>query len=178
VIVSPGLWTWRAFYPDYARAFANVAAFADAGKRAHALGCVAAAWGDGGAENLRENNWPGYAFAAAAAWEADAPAMDPFLRRFAAAQYGTDAPALARVEASLGSQEFESLGWNGRLYHRALPVRARSEHWVERMQTLRIEMDLARRDLAAAGPAPLDADQPRRASARAVTPTSPVGSCC
>jgi hypothetical protein len=149
VMVSPGLWTWRTFYPNYASGFSNVASFAQAGKRERALGCVTAAWGDGGAENLRENNWAGYAFSAAASWEQDAPPADSFLRRFVVAHYGIDSPELARAERLLGWQEFENVGWAGRLYHRPLPVRARPQRWVERMNTLDADMRQVQQDLAA-----------------------------
>ena len=151
VIVSPGLWTWRTFYPNQVSAFRSVAAFARAGKRAGATGCVAAAWGDDGAENLRENNWAGYAFTAAAAWESDSPAPAPFLRRFVAAHYGADSPALARAEALLGTQEFEGVGWAGRLYHRAPAVRPRQDSTVVRMKALAADMREVERDLSAAG---------------------------
>lgn len=149
VIVSPGLWTWRTFYPNYARAFRNVAAAAQAGKRAGAIGCITAAWGDGGAENLRENNWAGYAFSAAAAWEPGVPSEGPFLRRYVAVHYGTDAPALSRAERLLGWQEFERVGWAGRLYHRALPIRPRPESTVQRMVALEADMLEAEQDLDA-----------------------------
>jgi hypothetical protein len=147
VIASPGLWTWRTFYPNYARAFRNVADFAQAGKREGAFGCVTAAWGDGGSENLRENNWAGYAFAAAASWEEGAPPADVFVRRFATLEYGTDAPELARVEKLLGWQEFEGIGWAGRLYHRAPPVRTRPVATIRRMQALDADMRQVERDL-------------------------------
>jgi hypothetical protein len=149
VIVSPGLWTWRTFYPNYARAFRNVAAFAQAGKREGAIGCITAAWGDGGAENLRENNWAGYAFSAAAAWEPGVPPEEPFLRRFVAVHYGIDSPALSRAERLLGWQEFERVGWAGRLYHRALPVRPRPDSTVQRMVALKADMLEAEQDLDA-----------------------------
>jgi len=149
VIVSPGLWTWRTFYPNYARAFRNIAAAAQAGKRAGGMGCVTAAWGDDGAENLRENNWAGYAFSAAAAWEPGVPSEEPFLRRFVTVHYGTDAPALSRAERLLGWQEFERVGWAGRLYHRAPAIRPRPESTVRRMVALEADMLEAGRDLDA-----------------------------
>jgi len=152
VMVSPGLWTWRTFYPNWASALRNVATAADAGKRAGAMGCVAAAWEDDGAENLRDNNWAGYAFAAAASWEPVAPEADAFLGRFVTAQYGVDSPELARAEKLLGGQTFDAVGWNGRLYHRRLAVRARSPRWVARMEALRSDMRDVERDLDAAEP--------------------------
>jgi hypothetical protein len=151
IVVSPGLWTWNTFYPNYAWAFRNVAAFTTAGKRAGALGSVASSWGDNGAENLRENNWAGYAYSAAAAWEPVTPAADPFLRRFVVTQYGVDSEAMAEAEKLLGWQVFEQAGWAGRLFHRPPLVRSRPTAWVGRMQALRSDMQKVESDLAVAG---------------------------
>jgi hypothetical protein len=150
VVVSPGLWNWNTFYPYYGRAFHNIAAFTRAGKRAGAMGSVTSSWGDNGAESLRQNNWPGYAFAAAAAWESATPEPDTFLRRFVVTQYGLDSPALARAEKLLGWQDFSSFGWAGGLFHRPPLVRSRNEPWPERMRTLERDMMQVERDLAAA----------------------------
>ena len=130
IVVSTGLWNWSTFYPNYARGFHNIAAFTRAGKRAGAMGSVVSSWGDDGAENLRENNWLGYAFSAAAAWESDAPATDPFVRRFVVTQYGADSPELARAERLLGWQEFEGVPSVGQLYRRPPLVRPRAPAWV------------------------------------------------
>jgi glycosyl hydrolase family 20 len=152
LVASPGLWTWSRFYPNYAVAFANVSSFARVAQREAAAGCIAAAWEDDGAENLRENNWAGYAFAAAASWEVATPApdADAFLRRFVVTQYGCDSPELVRAEKLLGWQTFDGIGWGGRLYHRPLPVRPRPQKTVERMEALVADMQRAVQDLEAA----------------------------
>jgi hypothetical protein len=152
VFVSPGLWTWNTFYPNWAWAFQNISAFTAAGKRAGVMGVVAASWGDNGAENLRENNWPGYAYSAAAGWEVGTPSPDPFFRRYVAVQYGVDSPALAEAERLLGWQVFEQVGWAGRLYHRPPLVRSRPIAWTQRMQELRADMRRVGSDLTATGP--------------------------
>jgi hexosaminidase len=147
IIVSPGLWTWRTFYPNFARGVRSVSAFADAGKRAGAIGCIAAAWGDDGAENLRENNWLGYAFAAAASWERQSPSAGSFPARFVAVHYGVASPQLAEAELKLGWQEFEGVGWSGRLYHRPPLVRQRPSAWLQRMRDLDADMAQVEQDL-------------------------------
>ncbi len=152
VIVSPGLWSWGTFHPDFGRAFPNIAAFADAGRQSGALGCVAASWGDDGAENLRANNWPGYAYVAAAAWEERSPRAAEFLQRFTRVHFGADGPGLARAERLAGWQAFERTGVHGRLYHRLPAVRPRLPEFAARMRTLRADMLAARGELAAAAP--------------------------
>ena len=148
VIVSPGLWNWRTFYPNYARGCRSISEFVRAGKLHDASGCVVASWGDDGAENLRENNWLGYAFAGAAAWQADAPDTATFAARFVTTQFGIDSPDLARAETLLGWQEFDGVGWAGRLFHRAPIVRPRGDAWVERMRRLQSDMREAGRGFA------------------------------
>lgn len=151
VIVSPGLWNWRTFHPDYARGFANIASFTDAGKRSGALGSVVASWGDDGAESLRDNNWSGYAYAAACAWEDEAPARDPFLRRFVTTFHGVDAPGLARAETLVGWQDLGGNAYAGRLLHRHPAVNVRPPASRTRSEQMRAAMIEAQRELAAAG---------------------------
>jgi len=150
VMVSPGLWTWRTFYPNYAKAFRNIRGFMDAGKAQQVGGAIGAAWGDAGAENLRGNNWTGYAFVASAAWEAAAPADSEFLRRFVVVEYGVDSEDLVLAERLIGWQEFDSPPWPGVLFHRPFPVRRRSPGAVERMQRLLADMRRAMACLDAA----------------------------
>jgi hypothetical protein len=149
ILVSAGLWNWRTFYPNYGRAFENIARSAEAGRRHRVLGTVTASWGDGGAESLRENNWTGYAYAAAASWEPAAPARDEFLERYVAVHYGPGAGELARVERLLGWQPFDDQGWFGRLYHRRAIVRTMGARWLARMTRLEADMVAARRAIAA-----------------------------
>jgi hexosaminidase len=151
VMASPALWTWRTFYPNYARGFSNVAAFTQAVKDEGGMGSITASWSDGGAENLRENNWAGYACAAAAAWERTAPTSSEFLPRFVSTQYGAESPELAEAERLLGWQEFVGVGWASRLYNRVPAVRPRTKAWIDRMRTLEQDMHQVERDLAIAG---------------------------
>jgi hypothetical protein len=149
-MVSPGLWNWTAFYPNYARAFPNIAALAAAGKRAGSLGCILSSWGDSGAESLRENNWTGYAYAAAASWEPDVPRASEFLPRFVATFYGVDSGALVDVERRLGWQDLAGVTTVGRVFHHALLVRPGNETWIARMTAMRDDMREAESRLAVA----------------------------
>jgi hypothetical protein len=152
VLVSPGLWNWNAFYPAYDRAFPNIRTAAAVGKRDGASGCVAASWGDGGAENLREDNWTGYAFAAAAAWEPEPPGDSEFLRRCVAVRHGVESPELARTERLLGWQPIAGNAYNARLYHRPPRLRRHAPEWFERMSALQHDAREARRLLERARP--------------------------
>lgn len=140
VMVSPGLWSWDTIYPDYRRSFASILGMSAEGKREGALGCVVASWGDNGAENLRENNWPGYAFAASAAWEAGSPDTASFCERFVTTEFGAHSPDLARALRLVGWQRFDGLKSASRLIHRAPLVRLHRGEWMDRMRLLRSEM--------------------------------------
>jgi hypothetical protein len=144
VFPSPAIWNWSTFYPNHARAFADIAALADAARRGRAPGCVTASWGDGGGECLAENSWPGFAFAAAATWADATPATDAFLEAFVVTDFGARSPALAAAIQTLGGQEFTGYATNGRLMNRPLVVRAASPRWRAAMETLDADMTLTR----------------------------------
>jgi hypothetical protein len=139
ILVSPGLWNWNVFYPEYGRAFPNIRGLVAAGKAQGAKGSIVASWTEGG-ESLREYNWPGYALGAAAAWEAEARPDSSFLAAFVAVHYGARSARLARALHLLGWQDFGSHGRNGRLYHRPPLVRERTAEWRRRMSDLRADM--------------------------------------
>jgi hypothetical protein len=143
LLASAGIWSWTSFYPNYERAFRNIASVARAARREGIMGMVTAAWGDGGAENLRENNWEGYAYGAAVAWGDTADAPRRFLRRFIGSRFGLDSEALARVDSLLGWQEFDHVGWYGQLYHRTPRVRQMAPERLERIRVLGEDMNEA-----------------------------------
>ena len=147
VVLAAGLWDWRAFHPDFVRGFASIAAATHAAHRTGAIGILASSWGDGGAESLLENDWAGFAYAAACAWEGTAAAPEPFLARFARAHCGAEAAGLARVEELLGGQGFGGLERNAIAFHRDPVVRARGPAWLDRMRRLRADMQEAARVL-------------------------------
>lgn len=151
LVLSGGLWDWRAFHPDLGRGFASLAAATRAARRVGATGILASSWGDGGAESLLENDWAGFAYAAACAWEGTAAAPEPFLARFAAAHCGAEAGGLARVEELLGGQGFGGLERNGIAFHREPVVKPRGAAWLDRMRRLRTDMQEAARVLDECG---------------------------
>ncbi len=152
VIVGAGMWNWRAFYPDFGRAMDNLDWLARAGREQGAVGLVVASWGDGGAESPREANWPGYAYAAAAAWQARPVERASQALGYVRVTHGIESAALARAYRLVGEQSFESLGWNGRLYHMPPRLHARSAPWLERMHRLADDMRQARTALATSAP--------------------------
>lgn len=152
VFVSPGLWSWANFYPNYKLGFDNVSAFTLVGKREGSTGSITSSWGDSGAENLRENNWPGYAFSAAAEWEpAAAPEAREFLRRFVAIHHGLDSPELAAAIRAVGWPADTGFDTNypAKIFHRTPRLRQGEDPWLDAMQKLESAMIEARLSIAA-----------------------------
>ena len=143
VFASPAIWNWSTFYPNHARAFADIAALAAAAHRTGAPGCITASWGDGGGECLAENSWPGFAYGAAATWDEPVPATDAFLEAFVATEFGIRSPALAAAIHALGWREFTGYATPGRLMNRPLVVRAATPRFRDEIGTLEAELAAA-----------------------------------
>jgi len=148
VVSSSAMWNWRTFYPHYVRALPNIAHAADAARREHGIGMVVASWCDGGTESLREFNWPGYAYAAAAAWQSRSPDSDDVLGRYALLRYGARGGELAQVELDLAAIPPPRYGWWGRAFHAPIGVRTRTGPWLAQMQDLQRTMIRANTTMA------------------------------
>jgi hexosaminidase len=148
IMASPGLWSWATFYPYYRIGFKNIAVFTEVAKRENVMGCITSSWGDDGAENLRENNWLGYAFSAAAEWERAMPDADAFRRRFVAVHYGADSDELADVEKCLGWIDDLGDSYTARIFHHTMRVEMLRQDRLAKMQTLEEDMKNARDLLA------------------------------
>lgn len=150
IIASPAIWSWNAFYPNYSYAFPNIAVFTAVAKREKILGCVTSSWGDNGAENLRENNWVGYAYSAAAEWESATPEdVDKFLKRFVAVHYGVDSPELAEALKKLGWLDYLESRYPARIFHRTPRLKPVDKEWLNKMDTLHKNMTSVRDTLSA-----------------------------
>ena len=145
IIASPGIWSWATYYPNYAMAFTNIGNFSAVAKREKLLGCITSSWGDGGAENLRENNMLSYAYSAAAEWETDTPDPDPFLRRFAMLYLGDDSDKMTITLKNLGWFDYMKENYIGRVFHRIPCIKVQSPDWLERLQQLWEKMQETRR---------------------------------
>lgn len=104
IIVSASVRGDVCFYPDNYIGFINIRNLAAVAKKESLLGSIVSAWGDHGAENLRENNLLGYAYNASVSWEPNPTKnQTEFIERFVKIYYGIDNPKpLARAEELLG----------------------------------------------------------------------------
>jgi hexosaminidase len=99
--VCPGTSSWNCLFPRVANSLANIARFADAGRRHGALGLVCTDWGDFGHYNLQGLSWLGFAYAAQQAWSGDVPEAE-FDRAFGRLLFGEGRGAVARAWRALG----------------------------------------------------------------------------
>jgi len=70
-IVSPAVWNFTGPFPNFYNSYANIQNFTQEGYKAGAIGVIVSTWNDNGAAELRELNYPGYAWGAECAWNPD-----------------------------------------------------------------------------------------------------------
>lgn len=155
VITSPGIWSWDTFYPNFDFAFRNGRRLTQEGRKYGAIGSIMSSWGDNGAENLRENNWTGFAYSAATEWETTAPETDEFIRRYVVTRYGTPmdseaAKALIQAEKLLGWSVPKGFSTYGQLFHRDVRVKPSPKDQITTMVKLDADMKQVRWALATA----------------------------
>jgi hexosaminidase len=153
IFTSPGLWSWAAFYPNWDIAFANITQAASVAKREGLMGCIASSWGDDGAENLRLNNFAGWAFSAALEWEQGSTNAAEFFRRYVAAVHGTDSQPLAEAYKILGDAgRILGTSYPAKAFHTMPAVRRHEAPWLDKVARLRAYMIRARALIAASLP--------------------------
>ena len=101
-VVCPGTASWNCLFPRVGTSVANVARWADAGRRHGALGLLDTDWGDNGHFNLQGLSFFGMAWAAQHAWSGDTPAQR-FDRAFSRLRFGDATGAVARLYRALGA---------------------------------------------------------------------------
>lgn len=70
-VASPAVWNFTGPFPDFYNSYANIQNFTREADRAGALGVIVSSWNDDGGCELRELNYPGYAWGADCAWNPD-----------------------------------------------------------------------------------------------------------
>lgn len=140
VMTSPGIWSWADYYPNLSWATTNIAKAARKAKELNLMGCITSSWGDRGAENLRENNWPGYAYSASATWEVEEADPDRFLRRFCAIHFGVDNEEFPEAFKKLGWYDYLGTAYIASLFHNEPKITLRSREELDNMIRLHKEM--------------------------------------
>jgi hypothetical protein len=99
--VCPGTSSWNCLFPRVPNSLANIARWADAGRRHGAQGLVCTDWGDHGHYNLQGHSWLAFAWAAQQAWSGDVPERE-FDRAFGRVLFGERRGETARCFRELG----------------------------------------------------------------------------
>ena len=92
VVVSPGVSNWNRIYPNFKSAETNIRNLTRDGKANGAKGTITSSWGDNGAANLRQLNYWGYIYGAAAAWRPEVCDPDTIAAAFWCSFLGIDNP--------------------------------------------------------------------------------------
>ena len=97
--------SWDQIAPDFDTTFENVDTFLAAGRKSHALGLVNTVWTDDG-QMLMQMSWPGMAYGAAAAWQAEPIQRGSFFADYSRILYRREvAPAAAQAYTELNAAE-------------------------------------------------------------------------
>ncbi len=110
LVVCPAVWNFTGPFPNFYNSYANIQNFTRQGYEAGAGGVIVSTWNDNGAAELRELNYPGYAWGAECAWNPQGgdPARfeEIFFRQF----FGTKSQ-LPRIAYDLLSSTNNQITW-------------------------------------------------------------------
>ena len=149
IMASPGIWSWAAFYPNYELAFGNIGPFIQQAKEAGLMGAITSSWGDSGAENIRENNWPGYAYSAAVSWEKGTASREEFLKNYVTVFYGNHSENMVRALTLLGWMDYMDSYYPAHShFHVDVRFRILDERSLEERKILKNNMILTKEILA------------------------------
>jgi hypothetical protein len=148
ILVSPGVWGWANFYPNYIYAFNNINVFCNTARREKCRGSITSSWGDDGSENLRENNFLLYAYSAAAEWEQTSPDLDEVCQAFIPVNYGFTSKSMALAEKKLGLVNLPTTPYPARVFHTQPKIKEYDQEWLDLMQGIKKEMQEVRTTLA------------------------------
>jgi hypothetical protein len=109
-VVSPAVWNFTGPFPNFYNSYANIEYFARVGSRAGAVGMIVSSWNDNGAAELRELNYPGYAWGAECAWNPESPSSPDF-EDFFFKQYFRTNSDLPRIIYELLSSPTNQISW-------------------------------------------------------------------
>ncbi|MCL4510438.1 MAG: family 20 glycosylhydrolase [Bacteroidetes bacterium] len=109
-IVSPAVWNFTGPFPNFYNTYANIQYFTEEGYKAGTLGVIVSTWNDNGGAELRELNYPGYAWGAECAWNPTNASPAHFEKIFFH-QYFRTKSDLPRIAYELLSSTNNQIGW-------------------------------------------------------------------
>lgn len=109
-IVSPAIWNFTGPFPNFYNSYANIEYFTREGYEAGAVGVIVSTWNDNGAAELRELNYPGYAWSAQCAWNPENSSTAEFETVFFKQYFKTDSD-FPRIIYELLSSTSNQITW-------------------------------------------------------------------
>lgn len=109
-VVSPAVWNFTGPFPNFYNSYANIQYFTREGYKAGAAGVIISTWNDNGAAELRELNYPGYAWGAECAWNPASSSSARFEDIFFHQYFRTDSE-LPRIIFELLSSASNQISW-------------------------------------------------------------------
>ena len=110
-IVSPAVWNFTGPFPNFYNSYANIQYFIEAGYLNGAEGAIVSTWNDNGGAELRELNYPGYAWSAECSWNPDGySSPSRFESAFFKQYFGTDTD-YPRIVYELLSASNNQISW-------------------------------------------------------------------
>ncbi len=104
-VIATGVWGWNQISPNFTKSFQNIDQFLAAGRKSGALGMMNTIWTDD-AQALVRQTWPGMAYGAAAAWQAQPMDQSAFFSEYSRLMYPANAAAdVARAFEDLDASE-------------------------------------------------------------------------
>ncbi len=110
-IASPAVWNFVGPFPNFPASYANIQFFAREAYQENALGMVVSTWNDNGGAELRELNYPGYAWSSECAWNPAGASVDTFENEFFEDYFRTRSD-LPRIIYELLSSNNNLVDWN------------------------------------------------------------------
>ncbi len=109
-ISSPAVWNFVGPFPNFYYSYANIKYFTQEGYDSGAVGVMVSTWNDNGGAELRELNYPGYAWGADCAWDPDGASIKNFEGTFFHHYFGTSSD-LPRIVYELLSSLNNQITW-------------------------------------------------------------------
>ncbi len=107
---SPAVWNFIGPFPNFYNSYANIQYFAREGYEGGAEGLLVSTWNDNGGADLRELNYPGYAWGAECAWNPATSSAAHFENVFFP-QYFQTKSQLPRIVYELLSSPGNQISW-------------------------------------------------------------------
>ncbi len=109
-VVSPAVWNFTGPFPSFYNSYANIQYFVQQGYKAGAAGVIVSTWNDNGGAELRELNYPGYAWGAQCAWNPSDPSAERFENTFFNQYFNTNSD-LPRIIYQMLSSTSNQINW-------------------------------------------------------------------